>query len=67
MALSARAWEAAILKTLGAQRRLILGSFALRAALLGFAAGDMVHVAGSSRWQARAPSSQARTHSAPAL
>ena len=42
----ARAWEAAILKTLGAERRLILGSFALRAALLGLAAGVVALAAG---------------------
>ncbi|HVG46893.1 MAG TPA: FtsX-like permease family protein, partial [Rubellimicrobium sp.] len=42
----ARAWEAAILKTLGAERRLILGSFALRAALLGLAAGAVALGAG---------------------
>ncbi|WP_210526239.1 ABC transporter permease [Rubellimicrobium arenae] len=41
-----RAWEAAILKTLGAERRLILGSFALRAALLGLAAGVVALAAG---------------------
>jgi len=35
----ARAWEAAILKTLGASRARILWSFALRAGLLGLAAG----------------------------
>jgi putative ABC transport system permease protein len=35
----ARAWEAAILKTLGASRGLILRSFALRAGVLGLAAG----------------------------
>lgn len=42
----ARAWEAAILKTLGADRRLILGSFATRAALLGLAAGGVALGAG---------------------
>ncbi|TNC65996.1 ABC transporter permease [Rubellimicrobium roseum] len=42
----ARAWEAAILKTLGAQRPLILRSFALRAALLGLAAGIVALGAG---------------------
>jgi putative ABC transport system permease protein len=35
----ARAWEAAVLKTLGASRRTILWSFALRAGLMGLAAG----------------------------
>lgn len=35
----ARAWEAALLKVLGATRGTILGSFALRAALMGAAAG----------------------------
>ncbi|WP_339819339.1 FtsX-like permease family protein [uncultured Paracoccus sp.] len=35
----ARVYEAAILKTLGASRALILGSFALRQALMGAAAG----------------------------
>ncbi|WBL33704.1 FtsX-like permease family protein [Sinirhodobacter sp. HNIBRBA609] len=34
-----RAWEAALLKTLGATRATILASFALRAALMGAAAG----------------------------
>jgi putative ABC transport system permease protein len=42
----ARAWEAAILKTLGAARPLILWSFALRAALLGLAAGVVALGAG---------------------
>jgi putative ABC transport system permease protein len=42
----ARAWEAAILKTLGAERALILRSFALRAALLGLAAGSVALLAG---------------------
>ncbi|TNC49012.1 FtsX-like permease family protein [Rubellimicrobium rubrum] len=42
----ARAWEAAILKTLGAGRPLILRSFALRAALLGLAAGVVALGAG---------------------
>jgi putative ABC transport system permease protein len=42
----ARAWEAAILKTLGADRRLILRSFATRAALLGLAAGIVALLAG---------------------
>ncbi|MBP1805405.1 ABC transporter permease [Rubellimicrobium aerolatum] len=42
----ARAWEAAILKTLGAERRLILRSFALRAALLGLAAAAVALGAG---------------------
>nr|WP_208103492.1 FtsX-like permease family protein [Rubellimicrobium sp. CFH 75288] len=43
----ARAWEAAILKTLGAGRPLILRSFALRAALTGMAAGLVALLAGS--------------------
>jgi putative ABC transport system permease protein len=43
----ARAWEAAILKTLGADRRLILRSFATRAALLGLAAGVVALGAGT--------------------
>ena len=34
-----RVWEAAMLKTLGATRRTILASFAIRAALMGAAAG----------------------------
>jgi putative ABC transport system permease protein len=42
----ARAWEAAILKTLGASRGLILRSFAARAALLGLAAGVVALLAG---------------------
>ena len=43
---SARTYEAAILKTLGASRRRILTSFALRSALLGTAAGLVALVAG---------------------
>ncbi|MEX0282619.1 MAG: ABC transporter permease [Arenibacterium sp.] len=43
---SARTFEAAVLKTLGAARRRILTSFALRAALLGFAAGLVALAAG---------------------
>ena len=43
---SARAHEAAILKTLGATRVRILGSFLLRAALLGLAAGVVALGAG---------------------
>ena len=42
----ARVFEAAILKTLGAERRTILASFALRSALLGAAAGAVALVAG---------------------
>lgn len=42
----ARSYEAAILKTLGASRKRILGSFALRAALLGAGAGIVALVAG---------------------
>ena len=42
----ARAYEAAVLKTLGASRRRILASFALRAALLGIAAGLVALTAG---------------------
>ncbi len=42
----ARAWESAILKTLGADRGLILRSFATRAALLGLAAGVVALGAG---------------------
>ena len=42
----ARTYEAAILKTLGAARRRILASFALRAALLGLAAGVVALAAG---------------------
>ena len=41
-----RRYEAAILKTLGAQRGLILRSFALRAALLGLLAGTAATAAG---------------------
>lgn len=41
-----RTFEAAVLKTLGASRRRILFSFALRAALLGFAAGIVALAAG---------------------
>jgi putative ABC transport system permease protein len=43
----ARAWEAAVLKTLGAGRPLILRSFALRAALMGAAAGLVALLAGA--------------------
>ncbi|MGR3468349.1 MAG: ABC transporter permease [Shimia sp.] len=42
----ARTYEAAILKTLGAARSTILRSFALRSALLGFAAGSVALLAG---------------------
>ncbi|CAD0184007.1 lipoprotein releasing system, transmembrane protein, LolC/E family [Ruegeria sp. THAF57] len=42
----ARRYEAAILKTLGADRRRILLSFALRAVLLGAAAGSVALLAG---------------------
>ncbi|MEX0281726.1 MAG: ABC transporter permease, partial [Arenibacterium sp.] len=43
---TARTFEAAVLKTLGAARRRILTSFALRAALLGLAAGLVALAAG---------------------
>ena len=43
---NARTYEAAVLKTLGATRGHILRSFALRAALLGFAAGAIALAAG---------------------
>ena len=43
---SARTYEAAVLKTLGAGRRQILASFALRAAILGLAAGIVALGAG---------------------
>lgn len=42
----ARTFEAAVLRTLGATRIRILGSFALRAVLLGLAAGTVALVAG---------------------
>jgi putative ABC transport system permease protein len=42
----ARVFEAAVLKTLGASRRRILASFALRSALLGAAAGAVAILAG---------------------
>lgn len=42
----ARTYEAAVLKTLGAPRPLILASFALRSALLGLAAGLVALAAG---------------------
>ncbi len=42
----ARTYEAAVLKTLGASRRTILSSFALRSALLGAAAGLVAILAG---------------------
>ncbi len=44
----ARVYEAAVLKTLGATRARILASFALRAALLGAAAGGVAIVAGGA-------------------
>jgi putative ABC transport system permease protein len=43
----ARVYEAAVLKTLGATRGLILSSFALRAAIMGAAAGLVAIVAGT--------------------
>ncbi len=52
----ARVYEAAVLKTLGASRALILGSFALRSALMGAAAGLVALLGGGlagwavSRW-----------------
>ena len=42
----ARSYEAAILKTIGATRRQILLSFALRSALLGMAAGAVALLVG---------------------
>jgi putative ABC transport system permease protein len=42
-----RVFEAAVLKTLGASRGMILASFALRAALMGAAAGIVAIVAGA--------------------
>ncbi len=42
----ARTYEAAMLKTLGASRRTIAGSFVLRAALMGFFAGLVALLAG---------------------
>lgn len=42
----ARTYEAALLKTLGTSRRMIAGSFILRAALLGLAAGSVALLAG---------------------
>ncbi|MEO0938351.1 MAG: FtsX-like permease family protein [Pseudomonadota bacterium] len=45
---TARTYEAAVLKTLGASRQRILASFAWRAALLGFAAGVVALAAGIS-------------------
>ena len=42
----ARTFEAAVLKTLGASRARIMASFALRAALLGLAAGGVALFAG---------------------
>ncbi|NNL18258.1 MAG: drug:proton antiporter [Boseongicola sp.] len=47
----ARTYEAAILKTLGASRRTVLTSFALRSAVLGIAAGLVAILAGGlSGW-----------------
>lgn len=49
--LSARAWESAILRTLGATRTTILASFALRSALAGAAAGVVaVGFGAASAW-----------------
>lgn len=42
----ARTFEAAVLKTLGAQRGRIIGSFALRSIILGLAAGAVALIAG---------------------
>ncbi len=42
----ARTFESAVLKTLGAPRRQIIASFALRAAILGLAAGTVALGAG---------------------
>jgi len=42
----ARTYEAAVLKTLGAERRLILANFALRSAIFGLAAGVVAVAAG---------------------
>ncbi len=42
-----RVYETAVLKTLGAERRTILASFALRAAIVGAAAGVVAVVAGA--------------------
>lgn len=47
----ARTYEAAVLKTLGASRRTVLVSFAIRSALLGAAAGTIAILAGAiSAW-----------------
>ena len=47
----ARTYEAAILKTLGASRRVVLTSFLLRSAILGAAAGAVAILAGAvSAW-----------------
>ena len=43
----ARTYEAAMLKTMGASRRMIAASFILRAALLGLAAGSVALLAGT--------------------
>jgi len=43
----ARVYEAAVLKVIGAERRRILVSFALRAVLMGAAAGGVAVVAGA--------------------
>ena len=47
-AVRARTYEAAVLKTLGASRRRILGVFAIRSALMGAAAGLVAIVAGGA-------------------
>ena len=44
----ARAYEAALLKTLGARRATVAASFALRSALLGGAAGAVAVLAGTA-------------------
>ena len=44
---AARTFEAAVLRTLGAARPVILASFALRSALMGAAAGTVAIFAGS--------------------
>ena len=42
----ARTFESAVLKTIGAERKRIMASFALRAAILGLAAGSVALIAG---------------------
>ncbi|MCL7463499.1 FtsX-like permease family protein [Phaeovulum sp. NW3] len=62
----ARAWEAALLKVLGASRGRILASFALRAALMGAAAGIVAILFGAlAGWAVLVLVMEAEFHFAP--